>query len=176
MQAIHNPNALPYRQRKITPGRIKKIHALARTVVANTSAWDDLASWKQGWLYPQFGITSTTQLSIAQADEVIQTLMKLTGEQTSKSSYGQTQKVIALRILLGWDRPRLFAFIHRQLGCNKSEYMLTKQEATELIIALQRIAAGGNKEAYNFINSASLQFLSSPEGKATLLRVKNKPH
>lgn len=176
MQAVNKPDRTPYRQRKVTPGRIKKIHALARNVVVNTAAWDDVATWKEEWLYPQFGITSTKQLSIAQADEVIQMLLKLSGEAVEKSSFGQTQKVIALRKLLGWDRRRLFAFIHRQFGFNKSEYMLTKQEATELIIALQRIAAGSHKEAYNFINTASPQFLSSPEGKATLLQVKNRPH
>jgi hypothetical protein len=163
----------PYKQRPITSGRIKAIHVTGSRVISAHGIWSDLKEMKSDWLYPEYGISSTKDLTIAQADHAIEHLQGMLGDGAVRITKPQEYKLKALRELLGWPQQRLWNFIKRQTNQRKSERMLLRDEATSIIIGLQHIYAEGNDELYDKLNRASSGYILSDEGRAELESLKN---
>lgn len=76
------------------------------------------------------------------------------------------KKIAALVKVLGWDGDqRLNGFIKRQTGKSKTAWMLTKDEATKVIIGLMKMISKGNRALYNWLNSVSGDAIDSTEGR-----------
>ena len=163
------PNSsVPYKQRPITTGRIKAIHVTGNRVINAHGIWADLDAMKEEWLDPEYAVTSTKDLTIAQADHAIEHLQGMLGDGAVRITKPQEYKLKALRELLGWPQQRLWNFIKRQTNQRKSERMLLRDEATSIIIGLQNIYAEGNEKLYDKLNRASSSYILSDEGRSEL--------
>jgi len=147
---------------------MQTLFATANNVIKTTGQWDSIDQFKTEWLYIEFNVTSTKKLTEKQADEAIRTLQRMLGDGHERASFGQKQKIAALAELLEMDRESVFRFIHKQVGFKKSEHMLTPQEASKVIVGLQRIYSKGIYDVYQKLNKASARYLRSQEGKAEL--------
>lgn len=165
---------MPYKNQPITTGRIKTLHVCANNVIKATGVWNNMEELKQDWLYPTYKVTSTKELTIAQADEAIQALRDMIGDNKARITYPQSQKIYALQALLAMPKEHLWNFMLRQLGGRRSVSMLTKQEASKVIVGLQRIFCAGDQKLYNKLNQASARYLRSTAGKEELQLMRKK--
>jgi hypothetical protein len=83
------------------------------------------------------------------------------------------KKIDALTDVLGWETDqRLNGFIKRQTNKNKTKWMITKREATKVIIGLQKMVAGGNRTLYNWLNTANAELINSSWGRQHIQELK----
>lgn len=86
----------------------------------------------------------------------------------------QIDKIDALAGVLGWEADRrLNGFIKRQTGKNKTKWMITKREATKVIIGLMKMIAGGNRDLYNWLNTANAELIGSDWGRKQINKLQN---
>jgi len=148
----------------ITPGQIKAIKTLVGKLALTEAEEDAMLS--------SYGVDSCTKLVRSDASSLINELIKkfeshLKHRTPSRNNAGhardQQRYVTDLQIertnmlveLNGWSAEGLTKFINRQTGKLKAIQMLTKWEASKLIIGLTRVYAGENHYIYNIINNMS---------------------
>jgi len=143
---------------RINNGQKQCIHIIRRKM------WGDDRKAYEDILTNYYGAESCKDLSVAEASDFIDRLKTIQEGKPMPpihrgrlwASDAQIRKIDALVTLLGWDEEkRLNGFIKRQTKRNKTKLMLTGGEATKVLIGLQRIAAKGDNELYNWLNSAS---------------------
>lgn len=159
--------------RKITPGRMKTLFTTANAVIKAFGTWKDTDEFKTEWLYPEFDVSSTKDLSVKQADAAIGSLQRMLGDGVERASFPQQEKIKALAELLGMSTTRKYEFIERQVGYKKSERMCTPKEAGKIIVGLQKIFAQGDSELYQTLNKVSARYIRSQKGKEALEQLKN---
>ncbi len=158
-----------YPARPITKGRIQTLFVTANNVIKATGHWADTNEFKTHWLYPEFGVKSTKELTVKQADHAIATLQRMLGDGVERLSHGQKEKIKALAFhLMDMQQESLWNVIHRQTGYNKALNMLTPGEASKVIVGLQKIYCMGNDQAYQKLNTASARYIRSETGKKEL--------
>ncbi|APF20370.1 hypothetical protein Calab_1480 [Caldithrix abyssi DSM 13497] len=131
--------------------QIKLIRALAAHHFYDDDDYHD-------WLFDQFGKKSTKELTGHEAHEAIQLLsfrkapLRVDGGRHYSGSgragdgrhfltQAQANKIGALEYALGWSgNPfRLIGFIKKQTGKNKTVEMLSRSEASKVIIGLEKL-------------------------------------
>lgn len=160
---------------KITKAQIKAIHTAKAQIFQTEEDYRD-------WLFKNFGVVSSRDLSYSQAREAVGLLMRFTGyDKTNKrASYritkAQLNRIKSLEIIAGWnDNPqRLLGFIEKQTGKQTTPEMLTKAEAKKIIIGLLRILSNGNKDLFKMLNTQKYFDPESPAGKAIIKTIKRK--
>lgn len=157
-----------FKDQPITPGRIKTLFTLGNKIINGIGLYFDIDQFKEEFLYANYGVSSTKQLTVAQADDAIKRMQDVLGDDKNRISFGQKQKIEALQALLGMNQKSLWTFIRKQTGFNRSVTMLDKRQACMVIVGLQRIYAESNNELYQRLNRAGARYLRSAEGKAEL--------
>lgn len=133
--------------RKITPGQMKKIHALAKELGMD----DDLL---HEYVYMLAEKDSIKELSMFDATRVIDGMVGKKGyAQGDRISYRQEQFIFALMKKMGWvdsegkpDRKRLNGFIKKQYGVEDYRW-LTRGLAGKVIEAFKKLEDRGKKQA-----------------------------
>lgn len=117
----------------------------------------------RAFLSDNYGVDSPTLMSKSEAADCIDVLRALEQGKPVKprSRRGiwltkwQRDKIVSLLDLLGWiDERQAYGFIKKQTGRNKSIDMLTRGEATKVIVGLQRVYSRGDRELYKVLNEA----------------------
>mgnify|MGYP001155424868 CR=1 FL=1 len=73
----------------------------------------------------------------------------------------QAERIILLQQLLGYHDAGLQSFIHRQVGKLKSVSMLMNYEASKVIVGMEKVFAGKNRELFLRLNKMSNAELKS---------------
>ncbi len=127
--------------KKITPGQMKKIHALAK----ETGMDDDLL---HGYVHMLTEKDSLKDLTVSDAMRVIDGMVGKKGyAQGDRISYRQEAFIFTLMKKMGWtdsegnpDKKRLNGFIKKQYGIEDYRW-LTKGLASKVIEAFKKLAA-----------------------------------
>lgn len=128
------------------------------------------------FLDDNYGVESSTELTLEEARDCIDVLKCLMDGRPVPERRGrgiwisddQRDKIMALFDLCGYtSAPGIYKFLNRQTGKNKGIHMLTRYEATKVILGLQRIYAGKDKALFDQVNRSSandLRFLPRKVG------------
>lgn len=117
----------------------------------------------RNFLESRYGVRSCTQMSKAECSDCIDMLKHIESGRPVPArnrdglwaSDAQRAKMRALFKLMGWvQEHQVLGFIERQTRRKKSFEMLTKGDASKVIVGLQRIIADGDSTMYKFLNSA----------------------
>jgi len=73
----------------------------------------------------------------------------------------QAERILLLEELLGWNEVRTRGFIKKQINKDTAVQMLMNYEAVKVIVGMQRIFSGGNKDRYKEINEMTLSQLKN---------------
>lgn len=73
----------------------------------------------------------------------------------------QAERIILLQKLLGYHDAGFQSFIHRQVGKLKSVSMLMNYEASKVIVGMERVFAGKNRQLFLSLNKMSNAELKS---------------
>lgn len=157
-----------YADQPITPGRVKALYVTANNLIKSTGLYSDIEDWKQEFLYACYQVESTKQLTIAQADDALNRMKELLGDNKIRITYAQKRKIEALQLLLEWSQQALWDLFERQAKGRRSIDMLTRTEANKVIIGMQRIFSGGDTKLYDTLNRASARYLHSAAGQEEL--------
>jgi hypothetical protein len=158
----------------VTKEQLKFIHILRRKKFQADQDY-------RNFLVDNFDVESTKQLSVSEADECIKLLK---GEETPERKYfgagnkgsqrfltqKQADRIEALETLLEWDTDQTRGLIERNTKAKKSVDMLFGYEASQLIIAMQKILAEGDEEVYKELNITPLNDLL----KGTIRNAENR--
>ena len=125
----------------ITRPQTRHLRALSRSVFPSDDLYHD-------WLLQQFGKVSTKQLTRRDASMAIRLLKGDTSDRAYPIGSGvaahltdrQARKIGALIAERGISGAGLDRIIKRQTGQDKGVEMLTRSEATKVIILLERMA------------------------------------
>lgn len=147
---------------------MKTLYALGNKIINGIGLYSDIDQFKEEFIYANYGVSSTKDLSIGMADDAIKRMQDVLGDKKNRISFGQQKKIEALQQLLAMSDKSLWTFIHKQTGFNRSVKMLESDQASKVIVGLQRIYSAGNGELYHKLNQASARYLRSAEGKAEL--------
>lgn len=118
------------------------------------------------------GAASCKDLNYEQAMQFISILEARAQQTPVKKVYGrgkrglnqhltqrQADRIYTLTQIAGWNQKRLFGYIKHTTGKIKPIQMLTNQEASNVILALQRIIAPQNHKELNTFSNKQLREL-----------------
>lgn len=144
--------------------------------------WGENREHYEKMLHDFYGAASSTELSYREKLDFIDRLKAIkNGEKLPSidrrngpwANEWAISKISALCLVLGWEKEeRLNGWIKRQTGKQKTKRMLTKGEATKVIIGLQKMIAGNNKKLYNWLNSANAELIASDRGREKINELK----
>lgn len=144
--------------------------------------WGENREHYEKMLHDFYGASSSTELSYREKLDFIDRLKAVNNGKKMPAIDRQNgpwanewaiDKIDALCSVLGWDdEQRLNGWIKRQTGKKKTKRMLTKHEATKVIIGLQKLAAVGNRTLYNWLNGANAEEIASDQGRKKINELK----
>lgn len=150
---------------KVEPWQIRKIHAMKRGVFPSDVEYRAALE--------SYGVKSSTELSYGQAQDFIGVLEPHAKREPVKRVYGkgkrglnanltqaQAERILILSRLAGMNEVRLFGYIRRVCkGKLKAIQMLTNQEASNVIIAMQNFCSPEYAKKINRLNNKELRLL-----------------
>lgn len=161
-------------ERRISKAQIKAVKTLANQVYHTNEDYKEALD--------SYGVDTCVNLSSSQASQFISKMSQSINqkEKVKKTYFGagsrglqrhltpeQAERIGILEELLGWNNIRTVNFIKRQTGKNKAVNMLANYEAVKVIVGMQRIASGGDKELYAKINKMNNAQLNEAENGLT---------
>lgn len=150
--------------------------------ITRQNIWGDDRTHYEDMLKKFYGAGSSSDLSYREKLDFIDRLKAIEEGKPMPSIDRQSgpwanewaiNKIDALCAVLGWDNEqRLNGWIKRQTGKLKTKRMLTKKEATKVIIGLIKMIAGDNRELYQWLNTANAQLITSDWGREKINELK----